>query len=320
VKPIILTYGMGIGPEVSLQALQVHQSKREIILMGRRSTLQRASEITGIDLGSLSIEYTSDDEETAEVCAIRMAAKRCMDGHAAAMVTGPIHKEKLVRKGFEFSGHTDFLQNICVVPQTVMSFVGGDFKVCLVTTHVPLMQVASNLSIDKIVDVVRIADTSFKRDLGLDAHFAVCGLNPHSGEGGVLGREEIEIINPACELLRNKGCNITGPISAETAFLLAKNKKVDVVIAMFHDQGLVPLKVRDFGRSVNWTLGLPFIRTSVDHGTADHLIGTGTADSSSMCAALNLAEDILGYRIQSSKTQTSHSSTFGKSPQISSPQ
>ena len=293
-KPILLTYGMGIGPEIALKALARYSPSVPVRLSGRKESLERANQKWQVDLSN--VLFFDDDSEPAEVASIRHAAQQCLVGQASAMVTGPIHKQQLVAKGFAFSGHTDFLGHLCGERPTVMSFVGGELRMCLVTTHIPLMQVGAALSVQRIVETVCIADRDFRSMLGLSARFAVCGLNPHAGEGGVLGREEIEIIAPACDELRDKGLSIVGPVSAETAFLLARQKSIDVVVAMYHDQGLAPLKVLDFGRSVNWTLGLPIVRTSVDHGTADHLVGTGQADESSLIAALRLAEQIVQYR------------------------
>jgi 4-hydroxythreonine-4-phosphate dehydrogenase len=202
-----------------------------------------------------------------------------------------------MERGFAFSGHTDFLEHLCNSQRAVMAFVGGELRVALVTTHVPLMQVGDLLNPDDIVRVVTIVAQALQRDLGLQApRIAVCGLNPHAGEEGALGQEELETIGPACETLRQNGHAIHGPVSAETAFLGARNGRYDVLIAMYHDQGLAPLKAVDFGRSVNWTLGLPMVRTSVDHGTADDLVGRDCADPASMQAALRLARSIVARR------------------------
>ncbi|MFT5685880.1 MAG: 4-hydroxythreonine-4-phosphate dehydrogenase, partial [Myxococcota bacterium] len=194
-------------------------------------------------------------------------------------------------------GHTDFLGHLCGVGEPVMAFAGGALRVALVTHHLPLMQVGAALSVPVIQRVVRIADAALRNDLGLEVpRIAVCGLNPHAGERGLLGHEELETIGPACDGLRAEGLSVIGPVSAETAFLTAQRGEIDLVVAMYHDQGLAPLKAVDFGRSVNWTLGLPILRTSVDHGTAEHLMGTGRAEAASMIAALTLAEQVLSRR------------------------
>ena len=193
-------------------------------------------------------------------------------------------------------GHTDFLGEICKT-EPVMAFTGGSLKVALVTTHIPLMSVGESLSVQKIQYTVETAAKHLSQDLGIaKPRFAVCGLNPHAGEEGLLGREEIELIHPACEELRTRGLDVMGAVSAETAFLLAGQGAVDMGVAMYHDQGLAPLKAVDFGRSVNWTLGLPIVRTSVDHGTAESLVGTGKASHESLMAALALAQRIVSQR------------------------
>lgn len=313
-RPLILTYGMGIGPEVSLRSLQeLSGSVGPVVLAGRRSVLDKALAVVGEDTGlniehlsSIEARYFDDDEEPAEVAAIRWAALECASGHAAAMVTGPINKAQLIAQGFKFNGHTDFLSDLFNTP-VVMGFVGGQFRVALVTTHIPLKDVAAQLSIERIVRTVKIVAQALRADLGFEPRFAVCGLNPHAGERGVLGSEEVEVIDPACELLRSAGIQVRGAVSAETAFQLANRDLVDMIIAMYHDQGLAPLKAVDFGRSVNWTMGLPILRTSVDHGTAEHLVSTGRASHQSMNSALMLARQIANRRelYSSSESQLS---------------
>lgn len=301
---------MGIGPEVTLSALRSMDAD-DIVLIGRRSAVEAANEKIGASI--FAIEQLSDDvtggialleppssAEPVEVAAIRMATEACLDGRAAALVTGPINKAKLVQRGFAFRGHTDFLGHLCNAPREVMAFVGGELRVALVTTHIPLMEVATHLTQTDIVRVVEVTTRALSRDLGIsEPRVVVCGLNPHAGEDGLLGSEEQRIIGPACDRLRGRGFSVEGPVSAETAFLMARLNQTDVVIAMYHDQGLAPLKAVDFGRSVNWTLGLPIIRTSVDHGTAETLVGTGSADDSSMRAAIQLARSIVSRRRES---------------------
>ena len=186
-------------------------------------------------------------------------------------------------------GHTDMLGEVFGV-DPVMAFAGGTIRVALVTTHVELAAVQDNITARRVRYVVQTAHAALRTDLGIASpRLALCGLNPHAGEDGELGRTEIDVLAPVAERLREEGIDVVGPISAETAFMDAVKGQYDMVIAMFHDQGLVPLKVLDFGRSVNWTLGLPIIRTSVDHGTADDLVGLNAADHSSMVAAIELA-------------------------------
>lgn len=304
---IVLTPGMGIGPEVALKALQA-DGWHDVVLAGRAEAVDAANADIGLPLvrvealdgdagHGVAVLDPGDTREPAEVAAIRLAAEACLAGRAAALVTGPIHKARLVERGFAFRGHTDFLGALCGVDREVMAFVGGELRVALVTTHIPLMEVGAALDRADIARVVHTAAAALRDDLGLAApRIAVCGLNPHAGEDGLLGREELDTIGPACDDLRGGGLPVLGPVSAETAFLQARLGAIDLIVAMYHDQGLAPLKAVDFGRSVNWTLGLPMVRTSVDHGTADALVGTGTADPASMRAALRLAREIVDRR------------------------
>ena len=303
--PLLVTPGMGIGPEVTARALADERAPtlQPVVLL----TAPDRAPLHAIEIAALAqaqepgqvyvLPPTGLPGEPLEVAAIRVATEACLAGQASALVTGPIHKKRLADQGFAFKGHTDYLGELCGVEEPVMAFVGGALRVALVTTHLPLMAVGAALTVARIVRVVQVTDDALRRDLGLAApRIAVCGLNPHAGEGGLLGSEELEVIGPACELLRAEGRDVRGPVSAETAFLEARLERVDVVVAMYHDQGLAPLKLVDFGRSVNWTLGLPIVRTSVDHGTADHLVGTGQADPASMRAALRLAQHIVARR------------------------
>ena len=309
--PLVITPGMGIGPEVTARALALEGLGRGIVLAGRSAVIEPWLERVGLvavavpelrpAAGGVAVFDPGDGPgEPAEVAAIRLAAEACMAGRGAALVTGPIHKARLVAKGFTHRGHTDFLGHVCGVDDPVMAFVGGELRVALVTHHRPLMSVGQALDVPRIVRTVQVAASALERDLGLHApRIAVCGLNPHAGENGVLGREELDIIGPACDQLRDRGVGVTGPVSAETAFLMGRRGTTDLIVAMYHDQGLAPLKAVDFGRSVNWTLGLPIVRTSVDHGTADALVGTGAAEPHSMQAALRLARAIAARRAHS---------------------
>ena len=307
---LVITPGMGIGPEVTARALAADPSLADqVLLVGRADVTLAAAAAAGlavaqvtdlgdpVDGGVVPLFDPGDQDEPCEVASIRLAAHACLAGVAPAMVTGPIHKKRLKDRGFLFNGHTDFLEHLTGARRAVMAFVGGDLRVALVTTHVPLMSVGALLNINDIVRVTATVVQALQRDLGLEApRVAICGLNPHAGEGGALGTEELDIIGPACDLMRARRLAVVGPVSAEGAFLAARNGAVDVVVAMYHDQGLAPLKAVDFGRSVNWSLGLPIVRTSVDHGTADDLVGTGRADSASMVAAIGLARQIVARR------------------------
>lgn len=304
--PLVVTAGMGIGPEVTLRAL-ADGPWHDVVVVGRRTALDRENQQLGLPLvavdtlrpaaGAIAVLDPGDAPEPTEVAAIRRGAEACLAGQAAALVTAPIHKKRLQERGFAFTGHTDFLGHLCGVEGEVMAFVGGRFRLALVTTHVPLMAVGPALSPARIVHTTRTFAAALEHDRGIARpRVAVCGLNPHAGEEGMLGTEERDTIGPATEQLRAEGLAVVGPISAETAFMQMARGALDGIVAMYHDQGLVPLKAVDFGRSVNWTLGLPLVRTSVDHGTADELVGTGRADPASMGAALALARGIVARR------------------------
>lgn len=248
-----------------------------------------------VPTGFIGVVDPGDDGESVEVASVRLAAEACLAGRASALVTGPIHKSKLARRGFKHLGHTELLGEICGVDRPVMAFVGGSLRVALVTVHLPLRRVPDAVTADLVLHTVRVAAAALADPLRLPRRrLVVCGLNPHAGDDGVLGTEERDVIGPAVAQARAEGIDAIGPVSAEAAFLLATGGGADMVIAMYHDQGLAPLKAVDFGRSVNWTLGLPIVRTSVDHGTAYDIAGTGRADPSSMRAALKLAADIVG--------------------------
>jgi len=238
----------------------------------------------------------------AAVAALRDGAKRCLRGELDALVTAPVNKESIIRAGHEgFVGQTEFLSELAGATRTAMMLLGHDDKnrwlrVALATIHISLKSVPERLTREKIVLAIELAAQAC-RDLSLPrARVGVCGLNPHAGEGGKFGDEEITTIGPAVELMRGKGFDVVGPLSGDTVFHHALRGEFDAVVAMYHDQGLAPLKAVAFDTGVNWTLGLPFIRTSPDHGTAYDIAGRGTANPSSMMAALRLAKQLAGNR------------------------
>jgi len=225
--------------------------------------------------------------------ALRIAVRACQDGLVSAMVTGPVHKAVINDAGFPFSGHTEFLAEITATPQVVMMLLTEGLRVALATTHLPLKEVSAAITGPHLDGVIRILHRDLRTRFGIaEPRILVCGLNPHAGEGGHLGREEREIIEPVLQRLRGEGLALTGPLPADTLFIPKYLDNADAVLAMYHDQGLPVLKYKGFGNAVNITLGLPIIRTSVDHGTALELAGTGRADTGSMEAALNLADEI----------------------------
>ncbi len=301
-RPLLLTPGdpRGVGPEISIAALR--KTGIDALLLGDEAALRRyAPELQVVEEAApgtgLRLLQLPPGDEPVEVRALRLATSLCLSGQARGLVTGPIHKARLQARGFRHTGHTDFLGELCGVPDPVMAFVGGQdprgnpLRVALVTVHMPLRKVPDALTIPGILHTLRVTAEALRTQLRLPhPRIAVCGLNPHAGEEGILGGEEISVIGPACTLARAEGLDVWGPISAETAFIEAERS--DCIVAMYHDQALVPLKALGFGRCVNWTLGLPILRTSVDHGTADHLVGTGKARPDSMIAALELADQL----------------------------
>jgi len=222
---------------------------------------------------------------------LRRAAGLVQDGHAAALVTGPVHKGVINEGGFRFSGHTEFLAELAGVPQVVMMLATPGLRVSLVTTHLPLREVADAIEPEKLEAVIRITRNALREQFGIrQPRLQILGLNPHAGEGGHLGHEEADVIIPVLERLRSEGMILDGPLPADTAFNPPNIANCDAVVAMYHDQGLPVLKHKGFGRAVNITLGLPFIRTSVDHGTALDLAGSGTASTGSLHQAVLTAE------------------------------
>jgi len=225
---------------------------------------------------------------------LERATQGCLQGEFDAMLTAPVQKSTIVESGTPFSGHTEFLAEQCGVETPVMLLCAEKLRVALVTTHLPLSAVPAQITAERIETICSIVATDLQRLFGIaEPRIAVLGLNPHAGEAGQLGREEIEVIEPALQRLRQRGLNISGPLPADSAFTPAALEQCDAVVAMFHDQGLPVLKHAGFGGAVNITLGLPIIRTSVDHGTALDLAGTGRASVGSLRTALRYAEDLI---------------------------
>ncbi|MGW7773497.1 4-hydroxythreonine-4-phosphate dehydrogenase PdxA [Pseudomonas machongensis] len=218
------------------------------------------------------------------------AGQGCLDGDFAGMITAPVHKGVINESGIAFSGHTEFLADLTQAAQVVMMLATHGLRVALVTTHLPLRGIADAITAERLERVTRILHADLRDKFGItQPRILVCGLNPHAGEGGHLGREEIDIIEPALERLRAEGMDLRGPLPADTLFTPKYLEHCDAVLAMYHDQGLPVLKYKGFGAAVNVTLGLPIIRTSVDHGTALDLAGSGKVDTGSLRVALETA-------------------------------
>lgn len=221
---------------------------------------------------------------------LSFAAKGCLSGEFAAVVTAPVHKGIINDAGIPFSGHTEFFAEQANSELVVMMLATTGLRVALVTTHLPLRDIADAITETRLTKIITILNDELQEKYAIKSpRIYVCGLNPHAGESGHMGREEIDIIEPALDKLRKQGINLTGPLPADTLFQDKYLQDADAVLAMYHDQGLPVLKYKGFGKSVNITLGLPFIRTSVDHGTALDLAATGNADASSLLCAVNEA-------------------------------
>ena len=234
----------------------------------------------------------------AVISAIDRAVSFAKSGQAAAVVTNPIAKKVLYDgAGFSWPGHTEYLAHLGGVQRTVMMLTAPGLRVVPVTIHIPLADVPVALTQEAIVETCRITNDALRRDFGIaQPRLAVAGLNPHAGEGGAMGREEIDVIAPTLDILRAEALEVAGPLPADTMFHPPARARYDVAITMYHDQGLVPIKTLDFARGVNVTLGLPFIRTSPDHGTAFDIAGQGVADPSSLIEAIKLAGDMARAR------------------------
>lgn len=241
------------------------------------------------------------------LAALDRACDGCRDGTFDALVTGPVHKAVINDAGFAFSGHTEYLAQRCGGMRPVMMLACPTLRVALATTHLPLNQVSAHISRASLIEVIEILHRDLQRWFGINVpHLGVCGLNPHAGEEGHLGREEIEVITPALEQLRQRGWRLDGPLPADTIFTPHQRRRYDAILAMYHDQGLTALKALGFGEAVNITLGLPLLRTSVDHGTALALAGSDQADTGSLFAALEMAATLVGTARAHTKASAPH--------------
>jgi len=247
--------------------------------------------IVDIPLGQPSIAGTLDTKNGAYVVeTLKVASDKNISGEFDAIVTGPVHKGLINKSGVPFSGHTEYFAHQANCSDVVMMLATKGLRVALVTTHIPLAYVAKAITFERLQKVTRILHQDLQSKFGIKSpKIYACGINPHAGEDGHLGREEIEVMEPAFAQLRSEGIDIIGPLPADTIFQEKYLKDADAILSMYHDQGLPVLKYKGFGSSVNITLGLPFIRTSVDHGTALELAGTGKADPGSMMEAIRSA-------------------------------
>ena len=309
----------GIGPDITLAAAA--SGREPFVAFADPDVLRRRAEVLGLEIrirtvgseipalqtivpGELPVVPVAapsrvvpgqlDAENSAYVIeCIRAAVAACRDGAVAGLVTAPVHKGIINDAGITFTGHTELLAELDGGARAVMMLCTPGLKVALATTHLPLRAVPDAIDSTMLIDVVRVVARDLRARFAIPApRIMVCGLNPHAGEGGHLGHEEIESIAPAVATLRTEGIDVRGPVPADTAFTRERLSGADVVVAMYHDQGLPVLKHAGFGQAVNVTLGLSFVRTSVDHGTALDLAGTGRAEHSSLVSALTLAREL----------------------------
>lgn len=312
----------GINSEILIKALD-KLPKRNIayIIYGSKKALEKAKKLTGVDLNikaiksindvvksgiylinlyDLDVKFGSPSKETgkASVIYLENAVKDVLEKKADALITLPISKQWIMESGFPYAGHTDYLAQVSGAKEYAMVLMCKKLKVALITTHIPLKDVPSQITKEKIISKVRLINREFKEKFGISKpKIAILGLNPHASDNGNIGNEELNIILPAVKTLREDGIDITDPLSPDTAF--NRYKDFDIYVAMYHDQGLIPLKLLCFRKAVNITLGLPFIRTSPDHGTGYDIAGKNIADPSSTIEAVKLA--ILLKRVKSNR-------------------
>jgi len=265
-----------------------------LVAIGERQLLQGCPEIEHVPLARARVAGRLDPANSRYVLAVlERAVRGCLAGEYAAMVTAPVQKSVINDAGISFTGHTEFLAERAGADHVVMMLVGGGLRVALATTHLPLSAVPGAITREGVLKTLRVLDRDLKKRFKIARpRILVSGLNPHSGESGHLGTEDIEVISPAISQAVKEGIGATGPIPADTLFVPERLKNADAVLAMYHDQGLPVLKYASFGQGVNVTLGLPFVRTSVDHGTALDLAGTGKADPGSLIEAVKLAIEL----------------------------
>jgi 4-hydroxythreonine-4-phosphate dehydrogenase len=306
----------GIGPDLLITLAQQAWDAQLVVLADAKLLKERAK-LLGLPINLIEFDENAPAKATPAGCVyihqvnlgddvelgvlndangqyvldtLRIASEKNMDGTFDAVVTGPVHKGIINKAGISFSGHTEYFAQQSNTADVVMLLATEGLRVALVTTHIPLAYVSRAITEDRLTKVATILDHDLRTKFGIEKpRILVCGLNPHAGEDGHLGREEIDTITPTLDILRSQGMNLIGPLPADTLFQDKYLSEADAVLAMYHDQGLPVLKYKGFGKSVNITLGLPFIRTSVDHGTALDLAGTGTADVGSFELAIREA-------------------------------
>ena len=293
----------GIGPEVVLRALADPDCPRvSLRVYGPRAALEdrarrfglKTPEALGFEVvdvpaeGDVPLGRTSAAGGRAAAEAVLQAARDALAGRVAGLVTAPLNKESLHAAGYPWPGHTEMLADVAASPDVAMMFVGGGLRVALVTIHRSLRSVPDAVTGPEVERVVRLVERELPRFGATRRRIALCALNPHAGENGLFGREELDVLGPAADGLRREGIDLHGPLPADSLFVRAAHGEFDAVVSGYHDQGLIPVKLLAFGHAVNVTLGLPFVRTSVDHGTGFDIVDKGVADGKSLLEALKL--------------------------------
>ena len=295
-RPLAVTAGepAGIGPEIC-DALAESRFADQVVIIGDASLQQSALPIIDTPFPAPVIKGKPDPANARTLLdGLTRAVKGCLDGEFSGLVTAPLSKSVIANAGIPFTGHTEFLAGLTGTPKPVMLLVADDLRVALASTHMPLSEVPAYITAERLTTVIEVLHHDLQSRFGIEnPEIIVCGLNPHAGEDGHLGHEDAAVIEPVVRALSERGMHLRGPLPADTAFTPAAGHK-DAVLAMYHDQGLPVLKYAGFGHAVNVTLGLPIVRTSVDHGTAFDIAGTGTADPGSLLAAVELAVAMAG--------------------------
>jgi len=307
--PVLITPGdiAGVGPEVALKALSADDFNCKLTLVGPEWIWSQAAEKFSVSINADFLNVSSlssipkqkiiygEVSETFGVIAmecLRAAAEECLNKNAAAVVTAPLTKAGIHRAGYKYQGHTDFLAEISKAQKHAMMLSTGKLRVLLVTHHQSISSVPKSLTTEKITEKIELAHQCGQKLNINNPRVAVCALNPHAGESCAFGDEEEKIILPAIRISKDKNINVSGPYPSDTLFYRAANGEFDFVIAMYHDQGLIPVKLIGFDTGVNTTLGLPFVRTSPDHGSAYDIAGKGIANPASMISAIEMAEEL----------------------------
>lgn len=291
-RPLVVTAGepAGIGPELC-SALAASAYADDVVVVGDQSLIDGRLNVIHTPFPAAVIPGKPDPANASTLLdGLATAVKGCLAGEFRGLVTAPLAKHVIAEAGIPFTGHTEFLAELTNTELPVMMLVADDLRVALASTHIPLSEVPAYITKERLQTVIEIIDRDLRSMFAIkDPEIVVCGLNPHAGEGGYLGHEDRDVVQPVVDELLRNGLNVRGPVPADTAFTPAAGHK-DVVLALYHDQGLPVLKYAGFGHAVNVTLGLPIIRTSVDHGTAFDIAGSGTADAGSLFAAVELAQ------------------------------